>query len=248
MQGPTSAPRAVGARLAEVAGAAVAGAALGGAVTLPLGIAPVGAVIGGLNGVVSGWRGVYEWHRGRGLLAFALDNTWALATTGAGLVIHGLNLVVRDAGYSPALSVRANRHVYKRGFRVRKGFAMTWGNVMNGAGEVDGDGLVALRRRRLVTDHEDIHVWQARTFGPFYPVAYFGWMILGGAAGAVRWLVKRDYTLAGSMDAWGYYANPFEWWAYSRDANWPPHVLKDRAALVWRNPIVGPLNPPPDNP
>jgi hypothetical protein len=119
---------------------------------------------------------------------------------------------------------------------------MTWGNVVNGAGEVDGDDTPAVRRRRLVTDHEDIHVWQARTFGPLYPTLYVGWTVFGGAAGAVRWVVRRDHSLAGSVDAWGYYANPFEWWAYSRDGNWPPRSLRERSALVWRKPMSRPLH------
>lgn len=225
-------------RVAEAAGAAIAGAAIGAVATWPVGFAPVGAVVGGLNGAISGWLATYEWQRSRGVLAFVLDSSWALLTTGAGLLIHGLNLVVRNAGYAPELSVRANRHVYRRGFRLRKTFAMTWGNVMNGAGDIDGDTQRAIRRRRLVTDHEDVHVWQARVFGPIYPVVYFGWIVVGGLAGAVRWLIKRDHSLGGSMDAWGYYANPFEWWAYSRDDNWPPRALGDRAPLVWRHPIV----------
>jgi hypothetical protein len=227
--------------MAEATGAAVAGAAIGALATWPLGVPVAGAVVGGLNGAISGWLAVYEWQRARGVVAFVLDNSWALATTGAGLVIHGLNQVTRDAGYAPELSVRANRHVYRRGFRLRRGFAMTWGTVMNGAGDIDGDTPRALRRRRLVTDHEDVHVWQARVFGPLYPVAYLGWIAVGGLAGAGRWAVKRDHGLGASMEAWGYYANPFEWWAYSRDGNWPPNVLGDRAPLVWKRPIVRPL-------
>jgi hypothetical protein len=225
-------------RAIEAAGAPIAGAGIGALATWPIGFAPAGAVVGGLNGAISGWLGVYEWQRARGVLAFALDSSWALLTTGAGVVIHGLNVAVRDAGYASELSVRANRHVYRRGFRFRKGFAMTWGNVMNGAGDIDGDTPRAVRRRRLVTDHEGVHVWQARVFGPIYPVVYVGWIVVGGLAGAVRWAIKRDHGLGGSMDAWGYYANPFEWWAYSRDGNWPPHVLGDRAPLVWKRPLV----------
>ena len=226
------------ARAGEVVGATVGGAVLGAAATLPFGIPVAGAVVAGINGAISGWRGTYEWNRVRGLLAFALDSTWALVTTAGGVIVHGLNAVTGDAGYVPALSMRANRHVHKRGVTLRKGFAITWGNVMNGAGEVDGTDARAIRRRRLVTDHEDVHVWQARTFGPLYPVLYLSWMVTAGAGGAVRWLLTRHHSLAGTMDAWGYYANPFEWWAYSRDGNWPPRVLGARADIVWRKPIV----------
>jgi len=234
----TVARRGLAARAAEAAGAALAGGAIGAAATLPFGMPVAGAVIGGLNGALGGWLATYDWRHARGVLAFTLDSSWALVTTGTGLLVHGLNLVARDAGYVPALSERSNRHVYRRGFRVRTTFAMTWGNVMNGAGDVDGDAAMAVRRRRLVTDHEDVHVWQARTFGPLYPVVYVGWLAGGGVAGAVRWALKRDHSLGGSVEAWAYYANPFEWWAYSRDANWPPRVMGDRAPLVWKRPAV----------
>lgn len=230
--------RSLAARLAEAAGAAVGGATLGALTTLPVGLPVAGATVGGLNGAIGGWRATYDWRHARGVLAFALDSSWALVTTGAGLIVHGLNVVTRDAGYVSALSERANRHVYRRGFRLRKSFAMTWGNVMNGAGEVDGGTAAAERRRRLVTDHEDVHVWQARAFGPIYPALYVGWLVAGGLAGAARWAVRRDHPLGASMEAWGYYANPFEWWAYSRDANWPPRVLGGRAPLVWKRPAA----------
>jgi hypothetical protein len=225
-------------RLGEAVGAAVAGAALGGLVAWPLGAAPVGAAVGGINGAISGWRGIYEWHSGRGVGAFVLDSTWALATTAAGLLIHGVNSATRRAGYAVELSRRANRHVYRKGFQVRRGFAITWGNVVNGAGQIDGDTAYNARRRRLVTDHEDVHVWQARILGPLYPVSYLGWMVGAGAAGAVRWAVKRDGPFAKSVEAWAYYANPFEWWAYSRDGNWPPSHVDGR--LVWKRPMLSP--------
>ena len=50
----------------------------------------------------------------------------------------------------------------------------------------------------MVTDHEDVHVWQGRWFGPLYPFLYGGWMLLGGAVGAVVWAVRRrDQPIGG---------------------------------------------------
>ena len=40
-------------------------AVLGGLVLFPFGLAPVGAIIAGVNGVISGWRGIYDWRRCR---------------------------------------------------------------------------------------------------------------------------------------------------------------------------------------
>ena len=104
--------------------------------------------------------------------------------------------------------------------------------MVNGAGDV-----TRARRAKLVTDHEDVHVWQARTFGPAYPVLYVGWMIGGGAAGAVVWAIaRRDERFTKVVESYAYYLNPFEWWAYSRDDHWPPAGKLDR--LGWQRPAV----------
>ena len=114
----------------------------------------------------------------------------------------------------------------------RKGFAITFGNVVNGAGDVS-----RARRAKLVTDHEDVHVWQARLFGPTYPVLYLGWMVGGGAAGVLVWAIRRrDEPLAKVVESCAYYLNPFEWWAYSRDDHWPPQGKLDQ--LGWKRPAV----------
>ena len=121
------------------------------------------------------------------------------------------------AATSTALSRRADRHVYASGFRLRRGFVITIGNTVHGAGE---DAATSARRRRLVTDHEDVHVWQGRWFGPLYPVLYVTWMVAGVLAGAVLWVVRgRRERFAGVVETCAYYLNPFEWWAYSRGGN-----------------------------
>ncbi len=132
------------------------------------------------------------------------------------------------------MSRRANRHVYQRGFVPRRGFAITIGNVVSGA----GDPTLA-RRRRLVIEHEDVHVWQARWFGPFYPLLYGSWMVLGAGVGAVVWLSRRrDAPVGKVVESTAYYLNPFEWWAYSRAGHWPPGGLL--RGYGWRSPICAP--------
>jgi hypothetical protein len=224
------------ARLAEAISAGVTGAALGGAVGsrfgglgLPL------AVVAGANGVISGWRATYDWKSPQGLTAFVLDSTWGGVTTAAGVIANAVGMVQRDAGYSAALSERQNRHVYARGLQLRKGFATTFGNVVAGAGD-----LSRPRRAKLVTDHENVHAWQARWFGPAYPVLYAGWLAGGAAAGAAVWAtVRRDEPLFKIVESCAYYLNPFEWWAYSRDDRWPPNGIVDR--LGWKQPAVQPF-------
>jgi hypothetical protein len=226
-----------GRRLLETTAVGVFGGVFAGAVGSVVGFAVPAAVVGGLNGAISGWRRVYDWRCSDGLIAFTLDSTWALPMTSAGLVAQGAGLVLPASGYVPELSERHNRHVYRRGFRLRKGFAVTLGNVVSQAGEIERP-----RRARLVTDHEDVHVWQARWFGPGYPMLYIGWMVLGGAVGAIRWVSdrrKRGDRLFATIESAAYYLNPFEWWAYSRDDYWPP---KGKVAdFGWRRPCCAPL-------
>lgn len=224
-------------RLVEAAGVAASGAAFAGAVGSMFGLAVPAAVVGALNGAISGWRRIYDWGCSDGLIAFTLDSTWGLPMTGAGLVAQGVGLARPSSGYVAALSERRNRHVYRRGFRLRREFAVTVGNVISQAGDVESP-----RRARLITDHEDVHVWQSRWFGPLYPVLYVGWMVAGGAVGAVRWVFDRRRKgdpLFATVESAAYYLNPFEWWAYSRDAHWPPSGKV--VDFGWQRPCCQPL-------
>ena len=70
-----------------------------------------------------------------GPLAFALDSTWALPTTAAALLAHAMAALQRRSdNHVVELSERCDRHVYVRGLTVRRGFMLTIGNVVNGAG------------------------------------------------------------------------------------------------------------------
>lgn len=225
-------------RLVEATAAGLAGAALGGAVASLVGLAPWGAAVGAANGVLSGWRRIYAWRTWRGAGGFALDSTWALPTTAAALGCHALSGLRGHPGFVTEWSERRNRHVYARGFVLRRGFALTTGNVITGAAGADGE--LSDRRRQLVDDHEDVHVWQARWFGPLYPVLYGTWFVSGALVGVMAWLVgRRRESLGAVVDTTAYYTNPFEWWAYSRHGNWPPSKVVNR--LAWRRPVVPPL-------
>ncbi|MFN8023945.1 MAG: hypothetical protein U0Q03_20605 [Acidimicrobiales bacterium] len=193
-------------------------------------------IVAGLNGLISGWRGIYAWRRADGWLAAALDSTWATVPVALGLLAHLGAAFGGDAGYASALSSRRNRHVYRRGVTLKRGFAFTIGNVVSGAGEVDGNA----RRTRLITDHEDVHVWQSRWFGPTYPLLYGLWAAGAAAVGLLVWLRRgRREPIARVIESCSYYTNPFEWWAYSRDDHWPPHGKL--AGIGWRSPAARPL-------
>lgn len=219
-------------RAAEAAAVAAVGALLAAAAGRTIGSARLGAVVGAVSGAVAGWRGIYDWNSRRGVAAFVLDHTWGLVTTTAGVAALGLNLI-GDAGYEASLSERQNRMVHRRGFVLRRGFAVTFGYVVNGA--TGRDGVLSERRRKLVTDHEDVHVWQARWWGPVYPIAYLAWSAGGAVMALGRRLIGRSTDLATSADELSYYRNPFEWHAYTRDDNWPPAGVNP--ARVWSRPF-----------
>jgi hypothetical protein len=225
----------LGRRVLETGATSVTAAVFGGAFGGVFSLAVPAAVVAGTNGAISGWRQTYDWSRGPGVVAFTLDSTWSLVMTAAGLFANGVGMVQRNAGFVPELSVRQNRHVYRRGFMPRKGFATTLGSVIGGAGDIE-----LSRRRRLITDHEDVHCWQARWMGPLYPVVYVGWTVLAGAAGMVIWATrKRDERFTKIVESTAYYLNPIEWWAYSRDDHWPPSGKV--AGFGWKGPCCRPL-------
>jgi hypothetical protein len=206
---------------------------LGAASGRAIGVPGAAGLVAALNGAIGGWQRVYRWSSPRGVAAFALDSTWALATTTASLAAHAVAAAQRTPGnFVSELSERRDRHVYARGLTVRPRHLFTVGNVVNGA------GFDARRARSVVERHEDVHVWQARWLGPVFPVLYGAWMVVGAAVGVGCWLWRRQGSAWATLDAWAYYRNPFEWWAYSREGRWPPPHLPPGA--VWRRPLTRP--------
>ena len=229
-------PGSVTAKFVESVVTAAVGAALarvvGGLINPTVGwIAPG---ISGANGLLSGWRQIYSWRKRDGWLAFVLDSTWGVVMVAGSLFSHAWAAVTRAAHNEASLSTRQNRHVYRRGAQLQSGYTLTLGNVISGAGDVDGH-----RRRRLITDHEGVHVWQARWFGPLYPIIYALWGIGGSLVGIVVWLRGgRSKPLGAVTQSFAYYSNPLEWWAYSRDAYWPP---SGAVGAGWKKPAARPL-------
>lgn len=244
--GKTPVARVV-ARAAEGMVAAAAGAGLAALFLSVLGPFPpaagaAGAAAAGLNGAVSGASGIYEWRRLRGWAAFAADSTWGLAGTALGLVLHGAALLSPRPGWSAELSRRRNRHVYERGRTVRRGFALCLGNAVTGGGGpagLSGEGERAARRRRLVEAHEQTHIFQNRLLGPLYVLGYALWTAAGAVAGLATALLTDRGRVWTVVETFAYYDNPFEYWAYRKDRNWPPPGAHPRFAWPPRNKIPG---------
>ncbi len=219
--------------LAVGAGGGVAGWATGSLVGLPA----LGFLLGSLNGVVSGFAGIYDWRSRRGWTAAILDSTWGLVGTALGLALHAVNVVWPGSGYVESLSRRRCRHVYAAGASLRGGFALSMGNVISNAGGkvgLKGESERARRRRRFVTAHEELHIWQNRWFGPLFHITYGGWLVMGGIVGLMLWPVVRG-RLFNAIETVAYYDNPFEYWAYRNDGYWPPRGIHPK--LGWKRRI-----------
>jgi hypothetical protein len=180
---------------------------------------PVGAIMGGMNGLVSGIHGIYDWTSIDGWFAFLSDSTWNLFGTSLGNVVHIVNLFYEDANYREDLSRRQNRHVYEGGFALKEDFAFTQGNVISNAGL--GQGAAGINPS-FIADHEELHIWQQRFFGPLFQTTYIAWAVGGFIAGSVVWFFNTDEDWWSLVETAAYYDNPFEYWAYENDNNWPP--------------------------
>lgn len=227
------------AALGEGAATAIAGGALAAFAGSLFELGWPAGIVGAINGAICGARATYRWRSPWGWLAFVLDSTWSLPMTATALVAHAVAAIDRRRpNYVSELSRRRNRHVYVGGLRARPGFVLTLGNVINGAGE---RVLESERRRKLITDHEDVHVWQARWLGVLYPLLYVAWSVAGAVFGVGLWaLRRREEPIGKVVETCSYYLNPFEWWAYSRDGFWPPKRKVE--GIGWKLPVVQPFS------
>lgn len=222
------------ARLGEAVAVGGLAAAAGALAAAPLGLGTVGAAVAGVNGVVSGFCGIYDWRDKRGWTGALLDSTWGLLGTALGLGLHTVNLFWPGADYVGELSRRRGRHVYSGGVALRGGFAVAMGNVISNAGGrvgLRGESDRVRRRQQFVTDHEELHIWQNRWFGPVFHVIYGVWLVAGGIAGALMWPVVRG-RFVNAVETMAYYNNPFEYWAYRNDGYWPPRGIHPK--LAWK--------------
>lgn len=208
--------------------AAAAGLAAGlAAAVVPRRLRGRAAAVAAANGAIGAWTGVYRCDRPAGAAAFVLDATWNLPGAAAGLLAHAVAGAAASPGYRPDLARDLGFHVYEDVATPRRGFALTWGNVVLGAGGdsgLDPTTGTGRARLRLLTRHEALHVWQQRVLGPLYPLLYGGWAVTAAIAAGVVAAVERR-PVGPLVIAWAYYGNPFERAAYRRAGDWPPPWL-----------------------
>jgi hypothetical protein len=135
-------------------------------------------------------------------VAFALDETWGLAGSTQGDLVHLVNF---SWGNHAVGETRTDAHRYNSGFAMKSGYAFTQGSVMSSNTAPVGSGLFA---------HENTHVWQNRVFGPFFTLSYLAWLILFLVPGLIYGLVSGAGAGAG-ITSYSYFSNPWEAWAYS---------------------------------
>ena len=235
--------RSAAGRLVEAVVVGLAGGALGWSVGWLLGFPWVTGAAGAANGLVSGATGIYDWRELKGWLAALLDSTWALVGTTTSLLLHLVQRLFNAPLYRSDLSYRFGAHLYEEGFALKKGYAFSTGNIVSNAGGnigLDGEGRPA-RRLRFVKNHEVLHVWQNRIFGPLFQVGYVAWMLIGVVWASIVWVrLRRDY--AKLVETAAYFNNPFEYWAYRRDGYWPP--VDAHPSIVWGGPPPDETVPP----
>jgi hypothetical protein len=138
----------------------------------------------------------------RGALRCLVDATWSSLNTWAGAVYYGLH---RLAGNTHVLAKSSGRgSIWLEKGVVRK-YATTIGPVK--AGSTD-----------RIDRHEEVHVFQARLFGPFYlPLVALNYVI---ATVVPYWLLFRDeerYPITGVASYFENGVYPHVWnelWAY----------------------------------
>jgi len=189
----------------------------------------VAASIGFVNSLISSVRGIYNWNNWAGFLTFGCDSTWGLVGTALGNVVHLANFSWSKSIYDHEMSYRQNRHVYEGGFCLITSFAFAVGNVISNSG-LGGKGV----RPSFIKKHEELHIWQSRLFGPLFQATYIVWGIVGFVIGSIVWITDTNETWRGLVVTAAYYNNPFEYWAYKNDSNWPPS--RAHRKLLWNAP------------
>jgi hypothetical protein len=183
--------------LVLVATGAFVGSLLGGVPATIIGGA-VGLIVGLGYGITLARVGSYD-ATPRNIARFVVDHSWSLLNTAVASLFLLVNLLIGNE-----LNVEDSRRsatvVFVRGLIpnrkkivqvltkagpqqkvVRTHFATTVGNVKVGVRPDSGVGL---------KEHEDVHVFQARLFGPFYlPLVGLGYLV---AMVLPYWLLYHD--------------------------------------------------------
>ncbi len=172
-------------------------------------IAGIAAVIAGVYSAVAFARGIYAVGF-FSILGYLLDTSWSLLNTAASLLVWLPACMVAGGDFVEPddNSRRSGTFVYSKNPRGGDYAATTIGTCVAGGW----------------SSHEEMHVWQARLFGPLYMPVYLLSLLLN--------LLFRLFTgKTEGIVMQAYYRICFEDWAYSAgsssqsDIKWPQWVL-----------------------
>src|SRR5258708_5476083 len=156
-------------------------------------VAIVGAVIGGAYSAVAFARGIYSLGP-FSVLGYLLDMSWSLPNTAASLLV-----------WLPACMIAGGNFVDPDDRSRRSGTFVYQDNPRGGGYDATTIGTVIAGGW---SSHEEIHVWQARIFGPLYLPVYLFSLLLN-----ILFRLCTGKTDDLAMQA--YYRVCFEDWAYS---------------------------------
>ena len=181
-----------------------------------IGLLTIASIIGAFTGFMDGGRQI---HRASGLFPFPLDVTWGLSGSCNATFVHCVNF----AAGTYVESTRDDSHQYTSGFRIETNAVFTQGSVMS-------------NYRPALFDHELLHCYQSRVWGPLFTVGYLLWMLFALLPGLLVGLVVG--VGGDGLRLWTYENNPHETLAYvlGGSRNTKPRT-PDEAIMLWSTPV-----------
>lgn len=196
--------------------------ALGVANSTALVIGLICGVVGGLYSAISLGRNIYALGP-LSIFGYVLDMTWSLLNTAASLIVWLPACMIAGGNF-----VEPDEHSRRSGTFVYQDNPRGGGYAATTIGTVIAGGWCS---------HEEVHVWQARMFGPLYLPVYLLSLLLN-----VLFRLCTGKTEDLTMQA--YYRVCFEDWAYSAGSssgesiNWSAWFLWMFLSLVYVSAIV----------
>lgn len=164
--------------------------------TAALVVAAIGGLIAAVYSAVAFARGIY----GLGpfsILGYVLDMSWSLLNTAASLLV-----------WLPACMIAGGNFLEPDDNSRRSGTFVYEKNPRDPGGAVYGATTVGMVIAGGWSSHEEMHVWQARLFGPFYLPAY-------GLSWVLNLLFRLCTGKVEELALQAYYRVCFEDWAYA---------------------------------
>jgi len=185
-------------------------------------VALIGGLIAGVYSAVAFGRGIYS-AEPLSILGYVLDMSWSLLNTAASLLVWLPACMIAGGSFLEPddKSRRTGTFVYQKNPRGGGYDATTIGTVIAGGW----------------SSHEEVHVWQARMFGPLYLPLY-------GLSLLLNMLFRLCTGKTEEIARQAYYRVCFEDWAYSagstsgENINWGEWILWFFLSLIYASCVV----------